>query len=134
MKINIYKINYIQYNNIISINCFLGINKNTLICSTEMIFKKKSYKNKEGALYLLNIEEKNNSLKLNLKEDKITNGEYKYIDCENFIYESYFSSSSMKNNCIIRINEKYEFIHYFNIYDRDNLKKRLYYFNIDSIC
>ena len=99
-----------------------------------MIFKKKSYRNKEGALYLLNIEEKNNSLMLNLKEDKITNGEYKYIDCENFIYESYFSSSSMKNNCIIRINEKYEFIHYFNIYDRDNLKKRLYYFNIDSIC
>ena len=128
------KINYIQYNNIISINCFLGVNKNTLICSTETIFKKKSYRNKEGALYLLNIEEKNNSLKLNLKEDKITNGEYKYIDCENFIYESYFSSSSMKNNCIIRINEKYEFIHYFNIYDRDNLKKRLYYFNIDSNC
>ena len=59
------KINYVLYNNIISFNCFLGINENTLICSTEMVYKKKSKNNKEGVLYSLNIEEKDNSLKLN---------------------------------------------------------------------
>ena len=128
------KINYVLYDNIISFNCFLGINENTLICSTEMIYKKKSKNNKEGVLYSLNIEEKNNSLILNLKEDKKINGEYKYIDCENFIYKSYFSSSSMKNNCIVRIDKNNEFTHNFNIYDHDNFKKQFYYFNLDSNC
>ena len=71
---------------------------------------------------------------LNLKEDKITNGEYKYIDCENFIYKSYFSSSSMKNNCIVRIDKNNKFTRYFNIYDHDKFKKQFYYLNLDSNC
>ena len=128
------KINYVLYDNIISFNCFLGKNENTLICSTEMVYKKKSRNNKEGALYSLNIEEKNNSLILNLKEDKKIKGECKYIDCENFIYESYFSSSSMKNNCIVRIDKNNGFTRDFNIYDHDNFKKQFYYFNLDSNC
>ena len=127
-------INYVLYNNIISFNCFLGINENTLICSTEMIYKKKSKNNKEGVLYSLNIEEKNNSRKLNLKEDKKIKGEYKYIDYENFIYESYFSSSSMKNNCIVRIDKNNKFTRYINIYDHDKFKKQFYYLNLDSNC
>ena len=94
----------------------MGVNDNTLICSSTIVYNKynkQSFRN--GKLILLNIDEKNNELSLNRKETNSLIGNCKYINCDKFIFDSYFLCSSEDSNGIIQLNEKNEFKHYFNI-------------------
>ena len=119
-------INYFQFKNVLSINCILRINPNILICSSDIIIHTQRPFFNEGGLFILNIEEKDNKIDLKMKNDKILKGKYKYIDCDNFIFDSYFSSSSKQNNGIIRINGNNELIHYFNIYNFDHNNRKFF--------
>ena len=51
-----------------------------------------------------------------MSENGIFEGKNKYLQCGDFLFENYFTSSSMTNNAIIKINENNLFLHYYNIY------------------
>jgi len=109
-------VSHIKYDDILTVNCLMGVNDNTLICSSTIVYNKynkQSFRN--GKLILLNIDEKNNELSLNRKETNSLIGNCKYINCDKFIFDSYFLCSSEDSNGIIQLNEKNEFKHYFNI-------------------
>ena len=112
------QISLIEYKDIYRFNCLLGINDDTMICSIGLIpiQIKKNINNKDGGLILLKIEEKNGIINVRRIENKIYKGKCKFINCKDFIYESYFICSSLKENGVFRLNEKNEFVHYFNIY------------------
>ena len=111
------QVNLIEYKDINRFNCFLGINDDTMICSIELIpiQIKKNVNNKDGGLILLKIEEKNGIINVRRIENKIYKGKCKFINCKDFIYESYFICSSFKENGVFRLNEKNEFVHYFTL-------------------
>ena len=109
-------LNFFIFPTVISINCIIKKNDNILICSSDIkTFNSQSSFN-EGGLFILQIVEKDDNINLVKLDKKNFEGKYKYIQCDNFLFENYFSSSSKQNNGILRINEKNEFMHYYNIY------------------
>ena len=87
--------NYFQNNRVASFRCILGINDNTLICSLEMYTSRKYFR--VGGIALLYAEEKNNNLNLKIRENKIFEGKYNYINCNTLISNSFFSCSHDMN-------------------------------------
>lgn len=109
-------LNFFKFPTVISINCIIKKNDNILICSSDIkTFNSQSSFN-EGGLFIVQIVEKDDNINLVKLDKKNFEGKYKYIQCDNFLFENYFSSSSKQNNGILRINEKNEFMHYYNIY------------------
>ena len=113
-------INHITFDDIITFNSILKKNNNIIICSITTIRNKNGKRAKsnhtEGKLILLDIVEKDNEILLNRKEKNVCKGNCKYINYSDFIFESYFLCSSEDTNGVVELNQKNEFIHYFNIY------------------
>ena len=111
--INKYKyIKYIRFDDILAINSIIRINDDNMVCSA--IIKNNSFKKQYfcGKLIILSIEENQNEINLIRKEKNEFIGHYEYINCDNFIDESYILCSS---DNICKLNEKNEFVHYFTL-------------------
>ena len=109
-------INFFQFKNVTSVNCIIKKNDNTLICSSGIKILTPQISFNEGGLFILKIIEDNNQINLVMSENGIFEGKNKYLQCGDFLFENYFTSSSMTNNAIIKINENNLFLHYYNIY------------------
>ena len=109
-------INFFKFKNVTSVNCFIKKNDNTLICSSDIKILSPQISFNEGGLFILKIIEDNNQINLVMSENGIFEGKNKYLQCGDFLFENYFTSSSMTNNAIIKINENNLFLHYYNIY------------------
>ena len=109
-------INFFQFKNVTSVNCIIKKNDNTLICSSDIKILSPQISFNEGGLFILKIIEDNNQINLVMSENGIFEGKNKYLQCGDFLFENYFTSSSMTNNAIIKINENNLFLHYYNIY------------------
>ena len=105
-------IKYIQFDDIIAVNSIIRINEHNMVCSA--IIKNNSFKKQYfcGKLIILSIEENQNEINLIRKEKNEFIGHYEYINCDNFIDESYILCSS---DDICKLNEKNEFVHYFTL-------------------
>ena len=93
--INKYKyIKYIRFDDILAINSIIRINDDNMVCSAiiKNIRLKKQYFC--GKLIILSIEENQNEINLIRKEKNKFIGQYEYINCDNFIDESYILCSS----------------------------------------
>ena len=109
-------INFFKFKNVTSVNCIIKKNDNTLICSSDIKILSPQISFNEGGLFILKIIEDNNQINLVMSENGIFEGKNKYLQCGDFLFENYFTSSSMTNNAIIKINENNLFLHYYNIY------------------
>ena len=105
-------IKHIQFDDIIAVNSIIRINDDNMVCSA--IIKINSLKKQffNGKLIILSIEENQNEINLIRKEKNEFIGHYEYINCDNFIDESYILCSS---DNICKLNEKNEFVHYFTL-------------------